>query len=230
MKLNLPNSYDDISIGKYIELKPILDKEFNNPVERVVMLLAVLTEKKTNDIRQLKVSEVIEINKQLDFLDVGIRNDVVSDIVEVDGKMFKLVYNAKELNAGQYTSVMTHLKDIGEDGHLAYTKIHNILASISYPVELYKGKVKQKEIEPNYFKETSELFYNHFSISAAYPVAVFFSKLSKKLTTITQDYLSKKYQEEIDKAMEILSNTGDGGVRSMLSLMEILPNGDITKK
>ena len=61
--MKIPKSWDDITIGQYIELKPVLDADWDNPISELIHLLAVLLKKSTQEVGKLNVKEYINIKK-----------------------------------------------------------------------------------------------------------------------------------------------------------------------
>jgi hypothetical protein len=231
--MKVPKSWDEISIGQYIELKPVLDEEFDNPITELIHLLAVLLKQPLQEVGKLNVGEYIGIRKDLSFLwETELPRQVV-DKFEIKGKWFKVVTNARELNGGQYMSLVTKLKDVNSDPNATINMMHEILTSISVPLEKGKLRWKEIEIEPAYYQETSKLFYNHLPMSVAYPIALFFYNLSSSLMKVIQDYSNKKLTEAEKIKEEVMMDflkDGDGSLHSITSLMEIFRNGDTLSK
>lgn len=232
MKIKVPTSWNDISIGQYIELRPVLNAEMND-LERLIYLLAVLLKKPTQDIEKIKITDYQLIRKKMSFLwDQDLPREV-QRYFTVEGKSFEVVLNARELNGGQYMSVATKLKGAENDPEHVYNNLHSIIASITIPVQ--KGKLgwKQMNIDPSYFQDTGELFYHHLPMSVAYPIGVFFYNLSKSLMISTKDYLNKNLTEAQKMKEEVMKdffNDGDGSLRLITYLTEIFQNGNTLKK
>ena len=235
MDIKLPESWDDITVGMYIELRPILHADMNE-IERLIYLLAVILKKPTQDIEKIKIEDYHKMRETLAFLWKEELPTILQKNFNINGKDYEVVLNANELDAGQYMSVVTKLKDIENDPEIAYNKLHEILASISVPVEKVKKKYKRIAIEPSYYKKVAQDFYNYLPMSIAYPIGVFFYNLSESLTKIIVDYSKSKIAEKMTEAEEIQAevmrdflNDGDGGLHSITSLMDALKNGDTTK-
>jgi len=236
MEIKLPKSWDDVTIGMYIELRPVLSAEMNE-VERLIYILAVLLKKPTQDVEKIKIAEYHEMRKTLSFLWELPLPTQLQKYFTIEGKDYEIVLNANELDAGQYMSVVTKLKDAANDPEVVYNQLHEILASISVPVEKVKKKYKRIAIEPSYYKKVANDFYNYLPMSIAYPIGVFFWNLSDSLTKIIQDSLKSKLKEKMTEAEEIQAEVmkdflkdGDGGLHSITSLMDALKNGDTIKE
>ena len=229
--MQVPKSWDDISIGQYIELRPVLLADMND-IERLIHLLAVLLKQPTQEIKKLKIEEYRNIHKDLKFLDSELPREVQNRF-EINGKWYEIVLNANELNGGQYMSITSKLKDSQNDPEYVYNNLHEILASISIPVEKKRLGWKHLEIEPSYYKDTAEAFYKHLPMSIAYPIGVFFYNLSQSLMKSIQDYSNQKLTEAEKMKMEVMRDflaDGDGSLRSITYLMEILKSGSTSTK
>ena len=130
-------------------------------------------------------------------------------------------------------SLVTKLKDVNSDPNATINMMHEILTSISVPLEKGNLRWKEIEIEPAYYQETSKPFYNHLPMSVAYPIALFFYNLSSSLMKVIQDYSNKKLTEAEKIKEEVMMDflkDGDGSLHSITSLMEIFRNGDTLSK
>jgi len=231
--MNIPKSWDDITIGQYIELKPVLDQDWDNPISELIHLLAVLLKKSTQEVGKLNVKEYIGIRKDLSFIWETELPREVQNRFKVEDKWYEVVLNARELNGGQYISLVTKLKDVNNDPNGTVNMLHEILASISIPVSKGKLKWSKLEIEPSYYKETAQAFYRSLPMSVAYPIGIFFWNLSQSLMKAIQDYSNKKLTEAEKIKEEVMMDflkDGDGSLRSITSLMEILRSGDTLNK
>ena len=235
MEFKLPKSWNDITIGMYIELRPVLKAEMNE-IERLIYILAVLLKKPTQDVEKIKVGDYHKMKKELAFLWELPLPTKLQKYFTIEGKDYEIVLNANELDAGQYMSVVTKLKNAEQDEDISYNQLHEILASISVPVEKHRKKWRRTAIEPSYYKKVAQDFYNHLPMSIAYPIGVFFWNLSESLIKVMQDSLKLKMSEKMTEAEEIQAEVmmdflsdGDGGLHSIISLMDVLKNGDTTK-
>ena len=52
MQITIPTKWEDVTIGNYINLRPVLNSKLN-PIERVVNILAVLTGQKRDLIKNI---------------------------------------------------------------------------------------------------------------------------------------------------------------------------------
>jgi len=124
--------------------------------------------------------------------------------------VFEFELNAQKLDAGSYITIMDTLKRAKEDGVLPY--IHKILAELA--------REKGEKVEP----EVANLFYKHLTVDIAYPIAVFFWKLSNALMLRILPYLANQMEMKVNELEDLLKN-GDGLSRSTTSQIQTLLSG-----
>jgi len=222
----IPKSFKDVKVKDYIALRPILEREYDNPISRTIDLLTVF-----NEAEEVKKLKPIELPK-LDFLFEEPKREV-EQYFDINGKSYGIVNHINDLEAGQYISVVSMLKGLAENPNLHIEQLHEILACVIFPVDENR---KVKNIEPSYFRNLAKDIYEHMSIEDAYPMAVFFLNLSAALTKCTQDYLNQKLATMTTEAKELMLETakdlerdGDGLSLSIISVMETLQK-DLTTK
>ena len=169
--MEIPTSWEDITIGKYIELKPILETE-QTEVERVINILCVLTGKKREEIREIQLKDYHKLIKKMSFLNTEIPTKLEKTRFKIDGKYYEFKINAEKLMFGEYINAMELLQSKNENA--IFDNLHKILVSICRPVE---RRLRWREIEMTgeLLKETSQIFYDKMSITIAYPILVFFA-------------------------------------------------------
>ncbi len=67
MEIKIPTSWDDITLGQYIELRPILHTE-QEDFTRMINILCVLTGKKREEIKELTIPDFHKLVKKMSFL------------------------------------------------------------------------------------------------------------------------------------------------------------------
>lgn len=231
--MKIPKSWDELTIGQYIELRPVLNANFDNPITEIIHLLAVLLQQPTQEVCKMTVDDYLNVRNDLSFIWETELPREIQRRFKVNGKWYEVVTNARQLNGGQYISLVTKLKDTNGNPDATIDMLHQILTSISIPVS--KGKLgwNKLEIEPTYYQDTAKEFYDHLPMSIAYPIGVFFYNLSQSLMTAIQDYSNKKLTEaeKIKKeVMEDFLKDGDGSLHSITYLMETLKSGSTSKK
>lgn len=228
--MKLPKSYADISVKEYIQLKRILRKEYDNPFTKTIETLSVFNDK--DIVMKNTPKSLAKIMATMDFI-LKEPQTRLKQFFKINGTRYGIVNHIDDLDAGQYISIVTILKDLSKTPDLHIDKLHEILACVIFPVN---RRQRVRDLAPNYYRKLTDDIYNHMNIADAYPIAVFFCNLSRILTEDTQDYLRRKSERELTKAKgmmkEVLTDlqtTGDGLPPSTLSAMVTLQN-DLTTK
>ena len=223
----IPKSFKEVLVKDYIALKPILDKEYDNPLSKTIDLLSVFN--KREDVLKQKASAL----KGLDFLFTE-PNRELQRYFKINDKNYGIVNHVEDLEAGQYISVVSILKDLANNPNLHIDKLHEILACVIFPVDENKNVLN---IEPSYYRKLADDIYNTMSIEDAYPIGVFFCNLSRTLTSSMQDCLNKKFETMTTEAKALMLEAtkdilrdGDGLLPSTISAMETLQKDLTTKK
>ena len=109
IEITIPTSWDDITVGNYIELRPVLSTDMND-VERVINILCVLTGKKREDIKQVSIKDYHKLVKQMKFLKTPLPKELKKRRFLIGGKWYEFKYHADKLLFGEYINVMDILQ------------------------------------------------------------------------------------------------------------------------
>ena len=223
----IPKSFKEVMVKDYIALRPILDKEYDNPLTRTIDLLSVFND--SEEVRKLKPRDL----PKLDFM-FEEPSRKLEQYFEIKGRDYGIVNHVEDLEAGQYISVVSLLKNLSEDPNLYIDKLHEILSCVIFPVDEHKNV---KSIEPSYFRDLAKDIYETMSIDEAYPIGVFFCNLSRILMSSIKDSLNQKFEGMTMEAQVLMLEAtkdilkdGDGLLPSTISAMETLQNDLTTKK
>lgn len=217
----IPKGWNEISTGQYIDFHNARNSTLDR-IEKSISIISILTGWNYDEVALI---ELVKLNKIENALKWAFNTELPTELInefELNGVKYFIQLDAKKLNAGQYTSVMTHIKnseDILETSHKA-------LASISVPKE-----TGLNQLEPSYYAETSKLFRDELPISISYPLSVFFCEVSKILTNNITDYLQEMLKESKEKEQEVIADlvkNGDGLALLITWLTETEQNGITT--
>ncbi len=67
MEITIPTKWSDVTIGNYINLRPVLNSKLN-PIERVINILAVLTGQKRDVIKNISLKKDKSIKPKMSIL------------------------------------------------------------------------------------------------------------------------------------------------------------------
>lgn len=175
-KIKIKNSWNEISVGEYIELVSILRDEELDEVEINNYILSLLSGLDVREIRALELNSFKELLKSIHFL----RTEPTSKIrksYNIDGVEYMTTLRLDKVTTGQYMDLqaMTTTPDS------ILENMSKILAVFLIP----KGK-KYGEYD---VLEVANIIDSKFMIEDAYALTFFFSTLNQKLLKCSQDYL-----------------------------------------
>jgi len=210
-EIEIPTSWNDITIGHYIQLRPILSTEMND-VSKVINILCVLTGKKREEIKELSVEQYHKLVKKMSFLNTELPKELKKKRFLVGGKWYEFKYEANKLLFGEYVNLMEILQKANNNEEVIYQNLHTILTIICRPVYKTMFGYKDAEVDGEVIRQTAENFYNNMPITIAYPIGVFFYNRLPTLTKVIKTSLMETANKKIKEAQEIASTiTGDGG-------------------
>ena len=161
------------------------------------------------DARKVSLKRLYDFHNELAWMN-QLPKEVITKKVKIDGRVFEFELDAQKLDAGSYITIMDLLKRAKEEGVLNY--IHKILAEIATE----KGKKADADV--------AELFYKRLTVDIAYPIGVFFWKLSNALMQRILPYLANQMETKVSELEDLLSN-GDGLSHSTTSQIQTLLSG-----
>lgn len=202
--------WDKITVGQFQQLYDIITgQNFDSELERRAHMLACLDGKPIDYYESLPIQKLKEECSRTDFLSAGdIPKVKPPRDISVGGKQFRVVYDFRDLCAGQFIDVMSIAKTPEE--HIM--NLNRTLAAICLPVE---GK-KAKPYGAIPFDEVADLMLQ-LPITQAQSIALFFYRAWEAFLKVIPGCLAKK--EKKAKAlteMEIivrdlaLATGGDG--------------------
>ena len=211
MEVTIPTSWEDITLEKYINLRPVLQTE-QTDIQRVINILCVLTGEKRQKVMDIKLDDYHKILKKMEFLNTDIPDKLEDKYFEIGGKWYEFKIDAKRLLFGEYIEAMEMLQKAKDNEEIIYSNLPRILTTICRPVKKVKNKFKSIEVNGEIIRETVDNFYKNMPITIAYPIGVFFYRLCPVLTHNTKISLIQKAIKEIKKATAASVKPGGGGV------------------
>lgn len=161
--IKIPSSWDEVSIGEFIELSKLDIKSFENDVEYYIHMLRIFGNDNLQDIFEyVKVSDIEKINNSLTFLQQPPTKDGNMK-VELNGKTFKMIENMNEITIGEYVSIETLIEKYEANN---ITAIPIILSVLLRPVG--------EEFDSNLCESRIELFKDELSIQEVVSMSDFF--------------------------------------------------------
>ena len=211
MEIKIPTSWEDITLGQYIELRPILQTK-EDDIKRVINILCVLTGKKREEIRNVTIPDFHKLIKKMSFLNDPLPKQLNKRRFLIGGKWYEFKLDAKKMLFGEYISVMEILQKSGDNEDLLFNNLHKILTVICRPVYKTLFGFKSVNIDGDLIRETANNFYNNMPITIAYPIGVFFYQRYPTLTETIKTSLMEEAEKKIKEVKTDLQKAGAGGV------------------
>jgi len=209
----LPTTWDDITLEKYINLRPVLQTE-QKPIQRIINILCVLTGEKKEVIKDISLEQYNDLIKKMKFLETELPKTLKAKRFKVGGKWYEFQLDARKLLFGEYISAMELLQDAATNEDVIFNNLHKILTTICRPVERKYLRWHDVDINGEVIRETSENFYKNMPITIAYPIGVFFYHHLGNSTQDIKTYLIQKATQKIKQVkqeMKDLPSVGAGG-------------------
>ncbi len=212
MEITIPTKWSDVTIGNYINLRPVLNSKLN-PIERVVNILAVLTGQKRDVIKNISLKQYKSIKEKMSFLDTELPNKLKDKRFKIGGQWYEFKIDAKKLLFGEYINSMEILQNAKDDEDAIFNNLHHILTTICRPVKRTLFGWKHIKVDSEILRKTADNFLNNMPITIAYPIGVFFYNHLPNLTQDIKTSLIQTAKKKIQEAKEIVSQkTGDGSL------------------
>ncbi len=212
MEITIPTKWSDVTIGNYINLRPVLNSKLN-PIERVINILAVLTGQKRDVIKNISLKQYKSIKKKMSFLETELPNKLKDKRFKIGGQWYEFKVDAKKLLFGEYINSMEILQNSKDDEEAIFNNLHHILTTICRPVKKTIFGWKHIKVDSEILRKTADNFLNNMPMTIAYPIGVFFYTHSEDLTKAIKTCLiqeAEKMTKEAKQEMDLV-NDGDGG-------------------
>ena len=213
MKITIPTNWDDITLEKYINLRPVLNTEMK-PIDRIINTLCILTGEKKETIRNISLEQYHELIEKMKFLNTELPNKLKAKRFKVGDKYYEFQLDAKKLLFGEYINAMELLQDAANNEEVIFNNLHKILTTICRPVEKKRFRWQNVKIDGEVIRETADNFLKNMPITIAYPIGVFFYNHLQNLMDDTKTYLIQKANKtvnEVKKELQDLHSVGAGG-------------------
>ena len=184
--MNLPKSWQDISIGTFQKLHKLTEPTFENQIAT----LAILTGQTVDQIEELPIKEITSAINSLAWMS---QLPTAKDFKKFRHGLttYKFVASQHELAAHQFIAV----QDLFGQQDNWVGNLHKIMAALAVKYKYFR----KSEIKPTEFDAVADLFRERMSIANAYGYALFFSAYLPASLEITQVYL----EQEVEKLKKI---------------------------
>lgn len=177
------NSYDKLTVGKYLEIKEILE-DGGEELDKNVRLIAVLGDFDEEDVLEFSLTTFNRYIQSLSFLLEQPKPRPVSTTYVLAGQKLEAVLDVESLTMSQFIDYQTFIKDDN--------KIVELLSVFLIP----KGKTYNKEYN---IIEVQKLIRDNLSILDAMGLSAFFLTWYQALCQVTVTSLVKRMKKMMKK-------------------------------
>lgn len=229
-KPKIPKNWNKVTIGGYNAfLKSVNSEEEETPVSSIIdtqiMRVCYLTGCQPEEAELCTTPEYAKVQnlvkqplpqqlKHFQFKLKGIRYKLLFQSKDLTGKRIKAIktLDARKMNAGQYAAHM----NVAKRGYL--DNLHQVMFNLCQPMRFVFKKSfpfigwKPYEFEPQEVEQRIAEF-KELTMDIVNPAAVFFCKVSKKLTNVLEESLMEnleKMNKKLEKAQADLLEYSDG--------------------
>ena len=197
----VPQSWDDLTLGKFQELERLYDGDENERKFDVRDVLDLMTDRTKDEINELPIEFTDMLLRKMYWLHEQPDFGKPSNKVTIDGVQYT-VHNENEMKFGEYVALDTALKG---DKH-NYAAMLAILCRKDG--EIFDAKF-ENEILPSRIE-----FWKNVSVMKVMPIVSFFLELSSMSLQVSQ--LSLEIQEGINHILKHIETSKQNGVFSAL--------------
>tara|TARA_Y100000289_G_scaffold28130_1_gene27704 strand:+ start:258 stop:902 length:645 start_codon:yes stop_codon:yes gene_type:complete len=212
MNVTIPTKWKDITVGNYINLRPVLNSELT-PIQRVINILAVLTGEKKEVIKNISLDQYKEIKKKMSFLDTELPKELKHKRFKIGNQWYVFELRAQNLLFGEYINIMEIMEKARDNEEAIFDNLHTILTTVCRPVKRKFFVWRKTKVDAQIIRETSKNFFDNMPITIAYPISVFFythlDGLTKAIKTCLMEEV-ERIKREVTLEMSSLKD-GDGG-------------------
>ena len=178
----IKKSWDDVTIGQWIELSQI---QTDSPITEIIEQVSILADMDPTEIRAMSMTEFRKLQEDIKFIHTSPKPDVKTKF-ELDGKWYGMIPQLDFITTGEWMDAETWKDDSVNNIHL-------------YAALLYRPIIKEDgdlyEIEPHKstgFVERANLFKDRLSITMIHGTVLFFSTIATEYIKILGDYLESQ--------------------------------------
>ena len=198
---NVPQSWDDLTLGKFQELERFYDGDENERKFDVRDVLDLMTDRTKDEINELPIEFTDKLLRKMYWLHEQPQFGKPSNKITIDGETYT-VHTENEMKFGEYVALDTAMKG---DKH-NYAAMLAILCRKDG--EIFDAKF-ENEILPSRIE-----FWKNVSVMKVMPIVSFFLELSSMSLQVS--LLSSQIQEGINHIVKHIETSKGNGVFSAL--------------
>ena len=190
-------SWNEITIAKWKEINQV-QTEFE--VSRLIEILAILTDRDPDELRQLPVNQFRDLQSNFGWTSTPPEADIVTTF-ELKGKKYGIIPQLDFISAGEWLDAESWKDD-------SIANIHLYSALIYRPITKEDGDTWEIEPhKPNGFLERANLFLNELPITRVYGAVLFFLSSAIVFSKNIQEFLLSQQKSKPTKMKQTRTPT-----------------------
>lgn len=196
MTIEIPNSWHEISIGKFPLIYDIIrDKEID-AIDREIRVISIIADIPVADVERIRIDQLKELIKSVNFI-FHMEFPKAVEVFKHNGFRWIVNYDISKLSAGEFIS----LAKLTESEESIIANLPQLVAMFVKPYKF--NWLKYKEVEMDYKERVEHI--KSMNVGIVYPLCVFFCKVIENLYPTIEDYLvnqMKEARETIQKELK----------------------------
>ena len=175
LSFNIPESFDELNLGRYQRLMAVLKKEDDvHDIEKVIRILNCITDIPKRQLYGLDMKSIGKLGKHLTTFLETVPTDELKHFIEVEGVEYGFHPKLVDMTLGEFVDLETFVENLEDNLHL-------ILSILYRPVTAKKNdKYRIEDYKPD--RNRAELFKKHLTVGDFNGASVFFYDLGRQLS------------------------------------------------
>ena len=204
VKLKIPTTLNEITLGQYIEFSKL---DIKKESEIQSKMIEIFCEVPSIVVRNMKATDIVDICNILNNM-FDTKHQLINSF-KIGKQEYSFIPSLEDMSFGEYVDLDTF---IGDNDNL-----HRAMNVLYRPIDLKQGdRYKIKDYDPDLSEDAK-----NYPLDAVLGAIVFFYDLGKDLSTVMLNYSMEANEENLVHYLTSLPN-GAGTIQSMDSLTEIL--------
>ena len=210
VKLNIPTTLNEITLGQYQEFDSL---DLKNDADVQLKMIEIFCKVPSVVVRNMKATDIVEICNIINAM-FETKHQLINTF-KLGGQEYGFIPSLEDMTFGEYVDLDTF---IGEPENL-----HRAMNVLYRPIDLKQGnRYTLKEYVPDNSEDAK-----NYPLDAVLGAMVFFYSLGKDLSLVMMNSLNTQNEATLAQHLASLPN-GDGTIQSMHSLREILQDLNIS--
>lgn len=169
IKITLPESWNEVSLGTYMELASISSEEDN--LSRIIKFISILSDVDPEEIKKVPTSELSKIGEAIEWAG-SLPSSEFKHIITIDGEQYGLIPSFSDLSVGEWIDLESYGENILENMHIVMAILYRPLITALNDRARFIDKYDAESLLPR-----AELFKEKMNVNDVYGAMLFFSSI-----------------------------------------------------